>query len=65
MSLTKDMTEKTAFDAHTDSASDPDHHVNAANLPIEHGHLSVADVFRGTAVHESTPFELKAALINT
>ncbi len=30
----------------------------------EHAHLSVGDILRGTAVHESTPFERKAALIN-
>lgn len=30
----------------------------------EHAHLSVGDVLRGTAVHQLTPFERKAALIN-
>lgn len=30
----------------------------------EHGHLTIGDVFRGTAVRELTPFERKAALIN-
>lgn len=30
----------------------------------EHGHLSVADMLRGTAAHDMTPFERKAALIN-
>ena len=30
----------------------------------EHAHLSVGDILRGTAAHELTPFERKAALIN-
>lgn len=30
----------------------------------QHGHMSVGDMLRGTAVHELTPFERKAALIN-
>jgi hypothetical protein len=30
----------------------------------EHGHISVGDIVRGTAVQETTPFERKAALIN-
>ena len=32
--------------------------------PEKHVHLTVADMLKGTASHDLTPFERKAALIN-
>lgn len=60
-----DTSDKVVFQdprASSDIATSTDIKVELA--PEEHGHLSVGDILRGTAVHELTPFERKAALIN-
>ena len=55
---------KGSFEADTkDDGSDKGNNVGVELLE-EHAHLSLGDVLKGTAVHESTSFERKAALIN-
>jgi hypothetical protein len=55
--------EKVAFEAKTNS-SEEESQTQGEVVTEEHGHLSIGDVLRGTAVQELTPFERKAALIN-
>jgi hypothetical protein len=55
--------EKAPFETEANK-SDPEINSGVDVLVEEHAHLSVGDILRGTAVHESTPFERKAALIN-
>lgn len=57
------ISEKVAFEPEADRPEN-DNIIKIELAPEERGHLSIADVFRGTAVHELTPFERKAALIN-
>jgi hypothetical protein len=64
MALSKEISEKAPFEADTDSSEKGLKVGVVEPMPIEHGHLNVGDILRGTAVHESTPFERKAALIN-
>jgi hypothetical protein len=62
VAMPTDISDKVAFEPRAESFD------NGTNLkielPEEKGHLTVADVLRGTAVQELTPFDHKAALIN-
>jgi hypothetical protein len=60
MALSHDISNKARFETGADGS---DKHSDDALLE-EHPHLSVGDMLKGTAVHETTPFERKAALIN-
>lgn len=62
--MSNHISEKAAFEADAD-CSDKENKIQAEMAPEEQGHLSVGDILRGTAVHELTPFERKAALVNT
>jgi hypothetical protein len=64
MALSNEISEKGPFEADTDSSEKGPSVGVIEPVPLEHGHLNVGDILRGTAVHESTPFERKAALIN-
>lgn len=55
--------DKVAVVAETDS-SNKESNIDLKLAPQEHAHLSVGDIFRGTAVNEMTIFQRKAALIN-
>jgi hypothetical protein len=57
------ISDKAGIEPETD-LPDVENGVQTKFASEEHGHLSIGDVFRGTAVSELTPFERKAALIN-
>ncbi|KAG0651672.1 MFS siderochrome iron transporter 1 [Hyphodiscus hymeniophilus] len=64
MSVPSDhISEKFANELETDFP-DKQNGVQIELSPEERGHLSIGDLLKGTAVHELTPFEQKAALIN-
>jgi hypothetical protein len=63
MASSNEITEKAPFEATADS-SDNDHEIRGEVVPVEHVHLTVGDMLKGTGVHESTPFERKASLVN-
>ncbi|KAK5029526.1 hypothetical protein LTS07_005988 [Exophiala sideris] len=56
------VSEKAVFD---DKANYPEGEDDVQEVaPEKHVHLTVADMLKGTASHDLTPFERKAALIN-
>lgn len=62
--MSNDISDKTSFRADVEADGSDKDTKTRADFAEEHAHLSLGDVLRGTAVHESTPFERKAALIN-
>lgn len=67
MSLGTSNPEKVPFETNTDkSDKGTGSHIEDGSVDnaVEHAHLSAGDILRGTAVHEFTPFERKAALVN-
>jgi hypothetical protein len=58
------ISDKVDFKTEADSSDKATSNIKVELAPEEHGHLTVGDILRGTAVHELTPFERKAALIN-
>lgn len=66
--MSKDDSSKASFHHETDGsdigtkAGITD--IQAEQAPDGQGHMSVGDILRGTAEHELTPFERKAALVN-
>lgn len=63
-----DISDKVALQNDTDG-SDKAANADITDFKVElateqHGHISVGDILRGSAAHDLTPFERKAALIN-
>lgn len=61
--MSNQISEKVAFETEADSI-DKSTNIKAELASEEPAHLTVGDILRGTAAHELTPFERKAALIN-